>query len=104
MTLAYHPKAREDARLAFLHYAVIDESLAEDFASEVSEAVDYIRRNPQASRIRRNNVRRFNLSRFKLHYIAYMLWQEQIVVIAIGHANRRPYYWYRRPREYRENR
>ena len=48
-------------------------------------------------------MRRKNLSRFKRHYVAYMLWQEQIVIIAIGHASCRPYYWYRRPKNFRDN-
>jgi hypothetical protein len=53
--------------------------------------------------VRRFGVRRKNLSRFKRHYVAYMLWENQLVIIAIGHASRRPYYWYRRPKAFREN-
>ena len=103
MTLAYHPAAREEARQAYLYYADIDEALALDFENRVSDAIEQITQNPESSRVRRYNVRRRNLLRFKSNYIAYMLWQDQIVIIAIGHASKRPYYWYRRPKDYREN-
>jgi plasmid stabilization system protein ParE len=103
MTIAYHPAAREEARQAYLYYADIDEALARDFEKRVAGALAYIARNPEGHRLRRYNVRRYNLIRFKLYYIAYMIWRDQIVVIAIGHASKRPYYWYRRPKDYREN-
>jgi hypothetical protein len=47
-------------------------------------------------------VRRANLPRFKNQYVAYMEWEDTVVVIAIGHAKRRPYYWYRRPKQHRD--
>lgn len=102
MTLVYHPAAREEARHAFLYLAEEGEELANDFELRLSAALASIQRRPESCRPRRFNVRRKNLSRFKRHYIAYMIWKEQIVVIAIGHASRRPYYWYRRPKEFRE--
>jgi hypothetical protein len=39
-------------------------------------------------------VRRVNLTpRFGEYYIAYMLWHENVVILAIAHAKRIPYYW-----------
>jgi hypothetical protein len=31
--------------------------------------------------------------RFGEYYIAYMLWHDKVVILAIAHAKRRPYYW-----------
>ncbi|MDB6120728.1 MAG: hypothetical protein JWO08_4509 [Verrucomicrobiaceae bacterium] len=31
-----------------------------------------------------------------------MIWNDQLVVIAIGHAKKWPYYWYRRPKDFRD--
>jgi plasmid stabilization system protein ParE len=73
-----------------------------DFEARLLQALLRISQNPESSRLRRFGVRRRNLIRFKRHYVAYMIWKEQIVVIAIGHASKRPLYWYRRPKEYRE--
>ncbi len=102
MTLAFHSAAREEARQAFLYLAEQDEQLADDFEIRLAAAFTSIQRRPESCRIRRHNVRRKNLVRFKRHYVAYMIWNNQIVIIAIGHASRRPYYWRRRPREFRE--
>jgi plasmid stabilization system protein ParE len=103
MQLVFCPAAREEAREAYLHLAEADEELAIDFERQLRLALRAIEKNPEACRIRRFAVRRKNLSRFKRHYVAYMLWQEQIVIIAIGHASCRPYYWYRRPKNFRDN-
>jgi plasmid stabilization system protein ParE len=102
MTIAYHPAAREEARQAYLYLALEDDDLALDFEARLRQALLRISQNPESSRLRRFGVRRRNLIRFKRHYVAYMIWKEQIVVIAIGHASKRPLYWYRRPKEYRE--
>ena len=73
-----------------------------DFEARLRQALLRISQNPESSRIRRFGVRRRNLIRFKRHYIAYMIWNEQIVVVAIGHSSKRHFSWYRRPKEYRE--
>ena len=102
MTMVFHPAAREEARQAFLYYSGIDQALADDFEKRVANALNEISNDPLRHRVRRFAVRRYNLLRFKLYYIAYMIWREEIVVIAIGHASKRPYYWYRRPKDYRD--
>jgi plasmid stabilization system protein ParE len=103
MTLAFHQAAREEARAAYLFLASEDPAMADDFERRLRLTIAAIERHPEACRVRRFGVRRKNLSRFKRHYVAYMLWENQLVIIAIGHASRRPYYWYRRPKAFREN-
>lgn len=102
MTIVFHPAAREEARQAFLYLADQDLQLANDFEIRLKSALAFIAKSPEACRVRKHQVHRKNLVRFKRHYVAFMIWQEQIVVIAIGHASRRPYYWYRRPKEFRQ--
>jgi plasmid stabilization system protein ParE len=96
MRIVYHPAAREEARQTFLYYARIDERLAEDFEARVKDALRAIVENPEAYQVRQHDVRRCNLARFLLHYVAYIVRWRQIIVLAIGHSNRRPYYWSRR--------
>ena len=31
--------------------------------------------------------------RFSEYHIAYMFWREKVVILAVAHAKRRPYYW-----------
>jgi toxin ParE1/3/4 len=98
----YHPAAREEAIEAYVYYAEIDEDLALDFEEKLRGVIARIRRDPLLNRVRKYGVRRVNLPRFKNQYVAYMLWKESVVVIAIGHGKRRPYYWYRRPKQHRD--
>ena len=100
MTIAFHEAAREEARAAFLFLAADDPKVADDFELRLRLAIAEIGRNPEACRLRKHGVRRKNVSRFKRHYVAYMIWQNIIVIIAVGHASRRPFYWYRRPKEF----
>lgn len=102
MNIVFHPASREEAHEGYLYYGGEDEALALDFERKVQRTLDLIQGDPEHFRIRRYNVRRANLPRFKERYIAYMLWKDEIVVIAIGHAKRRPYYWYRRPKQHRD--
>ena len=104
MTLVYHPAARAEAKEAYLFLAREDESLALDFEKRLTTALTYILKNPTANRVRRFSVRRKNLTRFNRYYVAYMIWQDEVVVIAIAHSSRRPYYWFRRPKDYRDSR
>ncbi len=102
MPVEYHPSAREEAKEAYLYLADKDEELALDFEKKVQEAVQLIRRDPLAWRVRAFNVRRVNLPRFKEQYIAYMIWREKVVILAVAHAKRRPYYWRNRIGEARK--
>jgi hypothetical protein len=102
MEIVFHPAAREEAHEGYLYYGAVDDELGLDFERKINQTLDLIQSQPELFSIRRYKVRRANLNRFKEGYIAYMLWKDQIVVIAIGHANRRPYYWYRRPKQHRE--
>jgi plasmid stabilization system protein ParE len=103
MDIVFHPAAREEAHEGYLYYGAEDEELALDFEHKINQTLDLIQHEPELLRIRRYGVRRANLPRFKERYVAYMIWKDKIVVIAIGHAKRRPYYWYRRPKQHRES-
>jgi hypothetical protein len=39
---------------------------------------------------------------FGEYYIAYMIWKDKVVILAVAHARRRPYYWRKRIVEARE--
>ncbi len=85
-----------------VYYAGLDEDLALDFEEDLQGVIVRVRRDPLINRVRKYSVRRANLPRFKNQSVAYMMWKASVVVIAIGHAKRRPYYWYRRPKQHRD--
>jgi plasmid stabilization system protein ParE len=89
-----HPGAQKEFEEAFLYYLEIDPELADDFDSIFFRYLGTILASPLLFNIRRGSVRRVNLKpRFAEYYIAYMIWNQQVVILAIAHAKRRPYYW-----------
>ncbi len=59
---------------------------------EVAAVVGWISRFPELPRMRRKGYRRVNLRAFP-HYVAYVIREETIWVVAIAHGHRRPEFW-----------
>lgn len=98
-----HPAARDEFDHAMDHFLGIEPELAVAFAAYFRICRRKICENPLLYNIRRFKARRVNLaSRFNEYYIAYMIWREKVVILAIGHAKQRPYYWRKRIRESRD--
>jgi plasmid stabilization system protein ParE len=94
-----HPSARAEFNDTVRHYATLDEEdqdqpLAAAFDATFNRHLSLIIDNPLLYNLRLAPTRRANLTpRFGEHYIAYMVWRERVVVLAVAHAKRRPYYW-----------
>jgi plasmid stabilization system protein ParE len=89
-----HPQAITEFDEAFEHYLEIDVPLATSFEATVFRYLREITTSPQRFSFRRAPTRRVNLTpRFGAYYIAYMIWKDKPVILAIGHGARRPYYW-----------
>jgi len=53
-----------------------------------------IQRTPLMYRVRKFDIRRVNLRpQFGEFYIAYLIWNDKVIVVAIAHAKRRPFYF-----------
>ncbi|MFZ2282225.1 MAG: type II toxin-antitoxin system RelE/ParE family toxin [Prosthecobacter sp.] len=98
-----HPAAQTEFYDTIRHYAALDEQdqpLAAAFDATFNRHLSLILDNPLIYNLRRPPTRRANLTpRFDEHYIAYMVWRERVVILAIAHAKRRPYYWRNRVSE-----
>ncbi len=90
--LIFHPGAAEDYEEAFAWYVARGAALAADFEREVERCLRLIAETPlrwpkfDAER-HRMIVRKF------LYSIAYEVIANQIVILAVAHGRRRPYYW-----------
>jgi plasmid stabilization system protein ParE len=96
MPLRVHPDAEDELREGIRYYASLPDGgeLALDFQQTYLRYEASILNNPLLYNIRAGIVRRVNLTpRFGEYHIAYMLWHEKVVILAIAHAKRRPYYW-----------
>lgn len=97
MAFNIHPEASKEFDAVLDYYFCIDPELADDFDFTFSGCLQGIISNPLLYNIRRMSVRRANLKpRFSEYYIAYMIWRQKVVILAVAHAKRRPYYWRQR--------
>jgi hypothetical protein len=92
MQVTFPSPALEELADAALYYERQQTGLGFEFMEEVDAFVQIITIAPQQPRLRRRGYRRVNLKRFP-YYIAYSIEAGVIVVLAIGHAARRPEYW-----------
>jgi hypothetical protein len=98
-----HPAAWQEYEEAARYYAAIHPELALDFEDAIADRRDRIRAAPFRFAVRKFNVRRVNLApQFKEWFLAYIIWRERPVIVAVGHAKRRPYYFLRRIDQARE--
>lgn len=92
-----HPSAQCEHDELLEHFGDIDEELVVAFELCYLQHRHAICENPVLFNIRRKSVRRANLNpRFGEYYIAYMIWRQKVVILAVAHAKRRPYYWSKR--------
>ncbi len=95
--VVFHPAAREEFDDAVRYYAANSPDLAIAFEARNAEYRHTISRTPLLYHPRKFSVRRANLApRFQEWYLAYYLWRDQVVILAIAHAKRRPYYFRKR--------
>jgi len=62
------------------------------FKEEVDRFLERIQADPFLPRLRNNSYRRVNLSVFG-HYIAYIIRDDVLWVVAICHSHRKPEFW-----------
>jgi len=95
--LVFHPGASEDYNAAFAWYYSRGITVASDFEREIERGIRLIAQNPLRwprfdKERRRLIVRKFPYS------IVYEIIDDEIVILAIAHGRRRPYYWRQRGR------
>lgn len=92
MRLVFPRSVRKEAREAIDYYEVERPGLGDLLWEELDAAVRWIVANPTVPRLRPYDYRRVNLRSFP-YFVAYALRGEDVVLIAIGHAARKPEYW-----------
>jgi hypothetical protein len=98
--ILYHPAARAELLAAAEWYESRRPSLGEDFRMEVERAETLISSRPATWPHWPGltaDVRRFTLVRFPF-CLAYQVVAEGIVLLAVAHQRRAPFYWQERAR------
>lgn len=92
MQLKFPRGVREEARGAIDYYEAERPGLGDHLWQELQISIRWILSNPTVPRLRPGDYRRVNLHAFP-YYIAYATRGEFVVLLAIGHAARKPEYW-----------
>ena len=88
----FHPGASEDYDAAYAWYLTHGIGIANDFEREIERCLRLIEEGPL--RWPRYDAQRRRMIARKFPYsIVYEIINEQITVLAVAHARRRPYYW-----------
>jgi len=92
MDFRYLPPAEEEMIEAALFYEKQARGLGIEFLDDVQRAVDRFRDNPKSGEVVVNELRRGLLSRFPF-FLIYAVEAEAVLIVAVAHQRRRPYYW-----------
>lgn len=98
MRVDLHSEARAELRSAALWYDERHPGLGGEFIGEVASALDRISEAPASfpswpgTPTRAVQIRRATVDRFP-YVIAFEVHSDQVLVLAIAHAKRRPLYW-----------
>jgi hypothetical protein len=95
MIFSFHPDAELEFKDAIEYYESCQNRLGYEFALEVYETVNRVIANPNAWQLINENMRRTLVNRFP-YGIIYAIRNNEILILAVMHLNRKPNYWERR--------
>jgi hypothetical protein len=92
--------AEVEAAEAALRYEERQPGLGDQFLTEFDHALDRIRRDPRVLGLVENDTGPHELRRCLLHrfpyIVVFLVQSDEAVVVAVGDARRRPFYWLER--------
>ena len=91
MRVELHPEADLEFARQIDYYDEREAGLGQRFYHEVISSLNWISSNPTVPRLRKT-YRRVNLKVFPF-YVAYVLHEDFIWVLAVAHARKKPSYW-----------
>src|SRR5256885_9846269 len=87
--------AREEPIDATFHYELDREGLGEEFRREILRLISEIREHPTRWPTASKRARRHRADRFP-YTVIYQVLTDEIRILAVAHAARRPGYWRKR--------
>ena len=95
MKIEFSSIAYEEFKSAIEFYELQETGLGVRFKEEVDESFKRIIRYPEAWQKETRTTRRIFLKRFP-YKIVYYLETDKILIIAVAHTHRKPFYWIER--------
>lgn len=92
MNFCFHPEAEIEFNAAIDYYESLKSGLGYDFSLEVLLTIENIVAHPKAWPLISDNLHRCLTQRFP-YSIIYTINEDFILVLAIMHLHRKPFYW-----------
>lgn len=92
MKVRFFAAARSELRQAAVFYEARQQGLGRRFRAEIAQVCRVVAREPMLWRERAAGYRRVNCRIFP-YYVAYIVEEGVIYVVAVAHAHREPDYW-----------
>ena len=92
MNLVVLREAAAEFEDAAAYYDQQESGLGHRYRDEVDRHIQWILQNALVPRIRKGGYRRVNLTVFP-YYVAYVIKDNCIYILAIAHGHRKPEYW-----------
>jgi plasmid stabilization system protein ParE len=87
-----HPTAQQELHEAAAFYDLEGPGLGSAFVDDLERAAEQVRLMPESSPVARGAVRKKLMARFP-YSVVYSLVNDEVVVLAVAHNRRRPFYW-----------
>jgi hypothetical protein len=84
--------AKRELHEAMIYYDEQESGLGNEFIDEVNLGFSQILKHPEAWPYIYNSIRALRVARFDFR-IVYSIAENEIIVVAICHCTRRPFYW-----------
>ena len=94
MRIVVLPEAADEFDDATDYYEQRQPGLGHRFRDEVDRHIRWISAHAELARLRPGGYRRVNLKVFP-YYVAYLLREDAVWVLAIAHGHRKPEFWIR---------
>ena len=88
----FHPLAADEAQAAERWYRERNETASGRFQRELDRAIERISERPEAGSPYLSNTRRILLRRYPF-FVVYRVRGDNVQIVAVAHARRRPGYW-----------
>ena len=88
----FHPLAADEAQAAERWYRERNETASGRFQRELDRAIERISQWPETGSPYLSNTRRVLLRRFPF-FVVYRVRGDDLEIVAVAHARRRPGYW-----------
>ena len=91
-SIIFLPEIAPEIEHSVKHYRKHQIGLENIFFDEIENALNKIRENPERFPKIEENIRKYIIRRYPFNII-YTIKSDKIIIIAVAHQKRKPYYW-----------